>query len=205
MFSALRQAWRRYLDSLPRDDEPPPLSDAAIRREMHPPHPAEVQQAFADLAALVTAHLPAEVAAKAAANLVRWLKPGVAPQAALVAWARAHHGLKQRNLGLLLIDWKAREEIAWQAERIAKAHGVAGDWAYDWRTDTSWDGWEARGELPVSAPLRSLAEHLQHQGLELLVVVDDDTVTALAVANGGAGRLRQLCTALAIQCGPGSD
>ena len=81
--TALRQAWRRYLDSLPQDDEPPPVSDAAILREMHPPHPAEVQQAFTDLAALVTAHLPLDVADKAAANLVRRLRPGVTPLAAL--------------------------------------------------------------------------------------------------------------------------
>ena len=205
MFTALRQAWRRYLDSLPRDDEPPPLSDAEIQRAMHPPHSDDVQQAFAELAALGTAHLPAEVAAKAAANLVRRLKPGVTPTSALVAWARAHHGPKQRNLGLLVVDWKAREELAWQAERIAKAHGVAADWAYDWRTDISWEGWEARGDLPVSAPLRSLAEHLQHQGLELLVVVEDDTVAALAVAHDGVDRLRRLWTALAIQTNPGSD
>jgi hypothetical protein len=205
MFTALRQAWRRYLDSLPRDDEPTPLSDAAILRAMHPPHPADVQQAFAELAALVTAHLPPEVAAKAAANLGRRLKLGVTPQTALVAWVRAHHGPKQRNLGLLLVDWKAREEIAWQAERIAKAHGVVADWAHDWRTDIRWEGWEARGELPVSAPLRSLPEHLQHQGLDLLVVVDDDTVAALAVAHRGVGQLRRLCTALAIQRSPGSD
>ena len=198
----MRRAWRRYLDSLPRDDEPPPLSDAAIRREMHPPHPAEVQRAFADLATLVTAHLPAEVAAQAAANLVRRLKPGVTPQAAMVAWARAHHGPKRRNLGLLVVDWKARDELGWQAERIAKAHGVAADWAHDWRTDTAWEGWEARDELPVSAALRSLAAHLQRQGLSLRVVVDDDTVVALAVAGGRAGQLQQLCTVLAIPPAP---
>ena len=198
MFTALRQAWRRYLDSLPRDDEPPPLSDAAIRREMHPPHTAEVQQAFADLAALVTAHLPAEVADKASANLVRRLKPGVTPGAALVAWARAHHGPKQRNLGLLVVDWKARDELGWQAERIAKAHGVVADWVHDWRTDTTWEGWEARDELPVSAALRSLAAQLQRQGLALRVLVDDDCVAALAVPARSAGQLQQLCAVLTI-------
>lgn len=199
MFTALRQAWRRYLDSLPRDEEPPPVSDAAIRREMHPPHPVAVQQAFADLATLVTAHLPPEVAAKAAANLVRRLKPGVTPQAALVAWIRAHHGPKQRNLGLLLVDWKAREELAWQAERIAKAHGVAADWAYDWRTDTTWEGWEARGEQPVSAPLRSLHAHLLTKGLALQVVLDDDAVAALAVAADQAPVLQRLCARLSLE------
>ena len=204
MFAALRQAWRRYLDSLPRDDEPPAVSDAAIRREMHPPHPAEVQQALADLATLVTAHLPPEVAAKAAANLVRRLKPGVTPQAALVAWARAHHGPKQRNLGLLVVDWKAREELAWQAERIAKAHGVAADWAYDWRTDAGWEGWEARGDLPVSAPLRSLAAHLQQRGLALRVVVDDDTAAAFAVKAADAARVDAAWAVLGIQMDAGS-
>jgi hypothetical protein len=198
MFTALRQAWRRYLDSLPQDDEPPPVSDAAILREMHPPHPAEVQQAFTDLAALVTAHLPLDVADKAAANLVRRLKPGITPLAALVAWARAHHGPKQRNLGLLVVDWKAREEIAWQAERIAKAHGVAPGWSHDWRTDTTWEGWEARGELPVSTPLRDLAAHLRQHGLALRVVAEDDTVAALAVANHRSDDLQRLCALLSI-------
>lgn len=204
MFAPLRQAWRRYLDSLPRDDEPPPLSDAAILRDMHPPHPAAVQQAFADLAALVTTHLPPEVAAKAGANLVRRLRPGVSPLSALVAWVRAHHGPKARNLGLLAVDWKAREELQWQADRIAKAHGVAPGWAHDWQTDTSLQGWEARNEQPVAAPLRHLATHLAAQGLALLVVAEDDTVAALAVPAASAGRLQQLCTTLAIPFGPGA-
>ncbi len=198
MFTALRQAWRRYLDSLPRDDEPPPLSDAAILRAMHPPHSAAVQQAFVDLAALVTAHLPPEVAGKAASNLVRRLKPGVSPLTALVAWVRAHHGPKARNLGLLAVDWKAREELQWQSDRIAKAHGLAPGWACDWQSDTSWQGWEARNEQPVSAALRSLAAHLATQGLQLLVVGEDDTVVALAVAASRAAELEHLCQALSI-------
>ena len=199
MFTALRQAWRRYLDSLPRDDEPPPLSDAAILRDMHPPHAAEVRQAFAELAALVTAHLPPDVAGKAAAKLLRRLKPGVSPQAALVGWAAAHHGPKRRNLGLLAVDWKAREELQWQADRIAKAHGLAPGWTCDWQTDTTWQGWETRNQQPVTAPLRALADHLAPRGLRLLVVGHDDTVAALAVAANRAGDLDRLCRLLSVE------
>jgi hypothetical protein len=198
MFTALRQAWRRYVDSLPRDTGPPPLSDAEILRAIHPPHGAEVQQAMADLPALVTAHLPDEVAAKAATGLARRLRPGVTPTAALVGWMRAHHGPKSRNLGLLVVDWKAREELVWQADRIARAHGLEPGWTCDWRPDTSWHGWEARNEPPVGAPLRSLAAHLAGKGLVLLVVQDDDTVAALAVAADQAETLQRLCATLGI-------
>ena len=76
MLSAIRRAWRSYLDSLPRSEEPAPVSDAAIRRDMNPPHPAEVRQAFAALAGIATRHLPQEAAAKASAALSARLKPG---------------------------------------------------------------------------------------------------------------------------------
>jgi hypothetical protein len=181
MLSAIRRAWRSYLDSLPRSEEPAPVSDAAIRREMSPPHPAEVRQAFAALAGIATGHLPQEAAVKAAAALSARLKPGTTPSEAMARWIGANNGPKSRNLGVMCVDWKAREEIQWQAERIAKAHRIELDWHYDFRADRSWEGWEERGETPVSAPLRALADALRRQGLALIVLANDDTVCAFAV------------------------
>ena len=79
------------------------------------------------------------------------------------------------------VDWRARDEIPWQAERIAKAHQIELDWRYDFRADRSWEGWQERGETPVSAPFRALADALRRQGLALIVLASDDTVCAFAV------------------------
>lgn len=44
MLAALRRAWKRYLASIPRAaEEPRPLSDAAILREMQPRLSQEMQ------------------------------------------------------------------------------------------------------------------------------------------------------------------
>ena len=204
MFSGIKRAWQRYLDSLPRrEEEPPPVSDAAILREMNPALPPEQQAAFAQLVALLTAHLPPEVADKHRSSLQARLRRGGTAVQALGKWVAANHGPKARNLGLLCVDWKAREEIAWQADRIAKCHGLALAWACDWQADTTWEAeCQRRGDQPVSAPLRSLAQALRAQGRVLLVFDDDDNVCACTVALADEAAARGWCAQLTITLAP---
>lgn len=204
MFKPLKRAWQRYLEALPRrEEEPAPVSDAAILREMNPPLPPEQQAAFVELVALLTAHLPADVADKHRRSLRARLRRGGTPGQALCRWIAAHHGPKARNLGLLCVDWKAREELAWQAERIARCHGLAPAWAYDWRADSTWEAeFQRRGDQPVSAPLRGLALTLRAQGRVLLVLEDDDAVCACTVALADEAAARLLCGQLKISLAP---
>lgn len=206
MFNPLKRAWQRYLDALPRrEDEPPPVSDAAILREMNPPLPPAEQAAFAQLVALITTHLPPDEADKHRSSLQNRLRRGGTAVQALGRWVATHHGPKARNLGLLCVDWKAREEIPWQAERMAKCHGLVLGWAYDWRSDTTWEAeCQRRGDQPVSAPLRSLALALRAQGRVLLVFDHDDSVCACTVALSDEAPARALCLQLGVTLAPES-
>lgn len=201
MIEVIRRAWRKYIESIPPPEaEPPPVSDAAILREIHPPAPAAHQQAFAELAREIAAHLPQTQADRAIAQLTRKLRqPTAKPGEVLVGWLASRAGKGQPNFGFIAVDWKAREEITCQAERLARAHGVAGRWTYDAASDTSWQGWQARGESPVTAPLRDLRAWLAAEGLPLFILEHDDTVGAFAVQTAQALRVSALCDQLGVQ------
>ena len=100
---------------------------------------------------------------------------------------------------MIALDWKAREEVSWQAARLARAHGVALDWTYDVAHDTEWQGWQARDEAPVDTPLRSLAQALQPHGLVLCRLSVDDGVFAFAVSDALAPAVRQHGAVLGIE------
>lgn len=181
MSSAIRRACRRHLDSLPRSEEPAPVSDAAIRRDMNPPDPPEGRQAFAALAGIATWHLPPKLAVKAAGGLSARRQGGSTPSAAAARWMGAHDRPQSRNPGVMRVDWRARDEIPWQAERIAKAHQIELDGCADFRAERSREGWEERGETPFSTPLRDLGDALRRQGPALIVPANGDTVCAFAL------------------------
>ena len=201
MLAAFRRAWRRYLDSLPNSEDPKPVSNAAILRELNPPqapHAPAVQEALSALAQAITEHLQTEKAAQSASRLRTKLKAGVMPSEALSCWISANSGHKSANLGVMALDWKAREEIHWQAMRLARAHRIELDWAYDHRTDRSWEGWQEKDELPVSAPLRALSSAMRKNGLGLYVFAEDDAVYAFATAAEHKEKVTQLCNFLGI-------
>lgn len=182
MFDKLRRMWQDYLRSIPQPDDPESLSDRDIINTdfRPPPVPAEQRAAFDALSALLVAHLPEALAATKGKQLRSRLKPGVEPVEALCGWVSANNGPKSQ-VGVVALDWKAREEVQWQAARLARAHGVPLDWAYDVARDTAWQGWQARHESPVDTPLRSLAQALLPHGLALCCFSVDDTVCAFAV------------------------
>ncbi len=200
MLTALRRAWKKYLESLPQSEEEPlPMSDAANLRQLHPPLPNDVQHAFGELARELAAHLAPERATKAVEQLERRIgRPGVTPNEALVHWIASHAGPRKANLGIIALDWKARDEIVWQAKRLASAHRVPCRWNYDYRSDTSWQGWQSRGEFPVSLPLRNLGAQLRSDGLALFVIAHDDTVGAFATRVDCAVHVKELCGKLEI-------
>jgi hypothetical protein len=198
MFASIRRAWKQYLASIPSvEEDSKPLSNAAILRELADLKP-HTKEAFLGLARIITAHLSAEVVGRRTQQLSSRLKPGATPSEALSRWITAHHGPKSDNLGVIAVDWKARDEIQWQAERLAKAHHVGLHWVYDPLSDTSWEGWQARNEVPVIGPLRSLARELRRHELTLYVFQEDDTVCAFATPTDKERDVFALCQTLGI-------
>jgi hypothetical protein len=200
MFKTLRRMWQDYLRSIPQPDDPEPVSDREIIDAdfRPPPVPAEQRSAFDALSELLVAHLPEATAASKGRQLRSRLKPGVEPAEALGAWISANNGPKSR-VGVIALDWKAREEVQWQAVILCRAHGVALDWTYDVARDTEWQAWQARDEAPVETPLKSLAQALRPQGIALCRMSVDDGVFAFAVSAAREAEVRQHCAVLGIE------
>ncbi len=200
MFNALRRAWRAYVASIPPPDDPEPVSDAVIWREHFRPPPIEpaLRSAFDRLVALVHAHLPEDRAQARSKQASARFKPGAEPEEALQRGLLAGAGLTAAKLGFVGLDWKAREEIRWQAELLCKAHGLPEVWAYDWQTSELHHDCAARGEFPVTAPLLDFGHWLNAHALALCVLPIDDSVLVFAVKLGAAEEARALCWQLGL-------
>jgi hypothetical protein len=186
--------------SIPPPDDPIRLSDKEILREFPRPEPLDpkVIAEFALLAELLTAHLDETVRLTKRKSLARQLKPGTTPSEALCDWLNANAGKRQRQIGVIGLDWKAREEIEWQAELLAKAHQVPLSWQYDVEGDTDWKNWQTRQESPVSSPIRSLSNRLAEEKIALFQVDFDDQVFVFAVGKESAEKVRDICLSLSI-------
>ncbi len=202
MFAALRRVWRSYLASIPQSDDPIRISDKEILREFPKPQPVEPQvaAAFSLLADLLTSHLNADSGVNKKKALIRRLKPGASPFDALCDWLFAEAGKRKMQVGVIALDWKAREEIEWQAALLAAAHNIQIGWKYDVDADNSWQGFQERGEWPVSAPLRNLSTALSEKtGVVLIQLSRDDVVFAFGVARNLVSQLQNVCSELSIE------
>jgi len=198
MFAALRRAWQRYVASIPVTPEPEQVSDKEILSELRPaPVDRKIVTAFGALATLVLAHLPDADRAAQARRLRSRLKPDTSAAEALGAWIAASSGPKSR-IGVIALDWKAREEVSWQAKRLCAAHDVSIEWEYDAATDQEWKGWQERAEAPVESPLRSFAAALKATRVVLFRFPVDDSVYAFAVAQELEEEALELCRELGI-------
>ncbi len=200
MFSSLRLAWKRYLASIPAPDEPELIPDGRIIREDFRPPPVDprIKEAFSTLADLLTAHLPDSVASTTRRKLLALLKPGVDPQAAIARWAEKLADPRSTPIGLIAVDWKAREEVQWQASRLLLAHGVPTEWSYSADSDVDWVDWHNRGLAPVRSPLQKLDAALCHHGHRLLMIEDGDLVVAFAIPVKNEAQVRELCQVAGI-------
>lgn len=174
------------------------MSDKEIARELNQPHDKETVDAFSELAHLVVAHLPKELASKMRSALIRRLKPGCEPAEALCTWIAAHCGPQKMKYGFLALDWKAREEIDWQIQSVARSHSVELNWHYGWQSDESWKSAIEEQKFPVEVPLKQAAQYLSKHGLSLIVIVQDDSVFGFAIPSVNQARALELCRQLDI-------
>lgn len=199
MFARLRQALRNYLASIPEPDEPERVPHDQIVRE-HFPRPSVApadRSAFNALADLIVSHLPEELANSKAKQLRAKLKPGVDPAAALAGWIQSN-ARPQSRVGVVGLDWKARDEVTWQAAILINAHGVVSTWTYDSESDTEWKDWQLHNELPVDTALKSLGRALMVHGVVLHRFTVDDGAYAFAVRHEKSAEVLERCAALNI-------
>ena len=199
MLSALRRAWQRYIASIPAPPEQEFVSDTDAMHELRPlPVDRDVVAAFSVLARHILSHLPEPERSAQTRKLRSRLKRGTTPTDALGAWILANSGPKSK-VGVIAVDWKAREEVLWQAQALCAAHSVSAHWAYDHRTDEEWKHWRERSEVPVDSPLRAFAGALNRTRIVLFRFTADDGMCAFAVAQACGEEVRNLCQTLRIE------
>ncbi len=157
----------------------------------------EISAAFNLLMRIVVSHLPKSAADLHVRQLKMQLKMVGDPIDVFATWIGENND-SAAAVGVIALDWKAREEINWQAKILAEAHGLTLAWVYDVDADTEWMGWQERNEVPVKAPLRRLGAELSTLGLVLYRFDVDDSMFAFAVAKDKSGTVHSLCKTLGI-------
>lgn len=169
MFRALRRAWKNYIDSVPQgefvDSIPESQWDQA---DLQPKVSKMKRKAFIDLLSLIYGHLPREDAVKlvqrGSADFTRGDDADTALGRALVPDEQDEH---VANRGVISCDWRAADEVQWQAHLLCKAHGVSSNWQAP--------------EGSLAGVLQSFAEDLQSRNLRLFSFSVGDMAFAFAV------------------------
>jgi hypothetical protein len=102
------------------------LSDKQILKEYFSPS-KEARQALKRLTALITRHLGSEESKRLANRVMACLQPGEAVEEALVNGLVEDDG-PHGNPVVLSVDWRAADEVAWQANALLQAFGVTAPW-----------------------------------------------------------------------------
>ena len=201
MLSYLRRAFKAFIGPpIQRAATPAPLTDDEIIKEYFraPPVPTETKQKFHRLSEIIHAHLDQDTGRKRGNRISAKLKPGIDPLEALSSGIKAG-GRQSIAHGVATVDWKAREELQWLAKSVSKSHGILREWCYDWQTSSLHEGFEARNELPVEAPLRDFANWLSPQGLTLFAIAVDDSLMFFATRQELAAETLLTCKDLGIK------
>ena len=169
MLRALRRVWDSYVAGIPKTEVVDSVPESQWdRADLLPAVSKARRKAFADLLALIHAHRPPDEAqalvAQGAVALTRSDEVDTALRAALLP--ESIDGTRH-NPGFIACDWRASDEVQWQADRLCEAHHLSGHWS------------APAGSMPEV--LQDLDAWLQRQGHRLLCVADGDSVVAFAV------------------------
>jgi len=159
LFTLLKKLFGQQAPALPAataeaipDDN---LSDTQILKEYFSPS-KEARQALKRLAALITLHLASDESKRLTNRVMACLQPGDSVEDALV------NGLVEDDRVLLSVDWRAADEVAWQANALLRAFGVT-------------EPWELALAEPATVPraLLALSAWAGRHGLSLLHIGGD--------------------------------
>ena len=168
MLRALRNAWKNYISSLPQSQIIDSIPPSQWDRDDLVPKPSKVKRkAFTELLTIVYAHLPPQEAARLVEDRSYMLKRGDDSDTALGEALIPNEEEISENRGFIACDWKATEEVQWQADILCRAHGVSASWQAPSGT--------------VTSLLQSLGDWLQTHRLQLLCFSVGDGLVAFAV------------------------
>jgi len=169
MFRQLRRLWENYTASIPKSEVVDSVPESQWdRADLVPRVSAATRRAFTDLLVLIYSHLPPDevqvLVTRGTKALARADEVDSALSSALLL---REEGGPQDNTGFIACDWKATEEVQWQADRLCRAHQIAGTWKAPPRD--------------MQTMLASLDTWLKQHGRRLLCFSPGDSVVAFAV------------------------
>jgi hypothetical protein len=169
MLRALRRAWENYVAGIPKSEVIDSIPQSQWNQaDLLPTVSKAKRKAFTELLLLIYAHLPPDDAAalvKSGANaLTRADEVDTALRDALFP---AEDPKNSESRGFIACDWKAAEEVKWQAYLLCQAHRIAATWQ------------APEGEL--TAVLQNFESWLQPQRLQLLCFSVGDSLVAFAL------------------------
>jgi hypothetical protein len=169
MLRTLHLAWKNYVAGIPKSEVVDSIPESQWNQaDLLPAVSKAKRKAFTELLVLIYAHLPPNEAAalvKRGANaLTRADEVDTALRDALFP---ADDQESAENRGFIACDWKAAEEVKWQADLLCQAHRIAAAWR------------APEGQL--AEVLQSFESWLQPQRLQLLCFSAGDSLVAFAL------------------------
>jgi hypothetical protein len=169
MFRTLRRLWNSYTASIPKSEIVDSVPESQWdRADLLPPVSKAKRKAFNDLLALIYSHFPPQTADALVQRGSRVLSRGDEVDTALRnALLPEEAAGEESNPGFMACDWKAAEEVQWQANLLCQSHGLSERWS------------APNGSL--MSILQDLDAWLHGQGHSLLYFSDGDGLVAFAL------------------------
>lgn len=169
MLRTLHRAWKNYIASIPKSEVVDSIPESQWNQgDLLPAVSKARRKAFTELLVLIFAHLSlneAAALAKRGANaLTRADEVDTALRDALLP---PEDKESSENRGFIACDWKAAEEVKWQADLLCQAHRIPATWQ------------APEGDL--KAVLQNFEFWLQQQGRQLLCFSVGDSLVAFAL------------------------
>ena len=137
------------------------LSDEQIMEEYFPPskHSKQAKQALRHVVTLLTEQLGREESQRLTSLVTSHLQPGETASGALEDALLGDDGQRRGKWLMIQVDWKATDEVEWQANELLASAGVA-------------ETWHLQDELNTTVPLAlsSFADWVKLRGYCLLHV-----------------------------------
>ena len=164
----LRAAWKNHISSLPQsqniDSIPPSQWD---RIDVVAKPSKAKRKAFTELLVMIYAHLPPQEAVILVEAMSKLLRRDDDSDTALGEALIPREEQRAKNRGFIAGDWKATDEVQWQADALCRAHGVVPSWQ------------APTGTLTIL--LQSFGDRLKNYRLQLLCFSVGDSFFAFAI------------------------
>ena len=193
MLRVIRRIWANYVASIPKSEVADSIPESQWGcADLLPAVSKAKRKAFTDLLSLIFLYLPPEEAEAMVKAKAAVLTRGDDVDTALLNALFPEEGQEPATgRGFIACDWKAVEEVQWQAEQLCANHRISGHWQAPAGT--------------IEEVLQNFDKWLQQQEHRLLCFSPGDSVVAFALLKDHAASAIALGKRLGLSLNTPSD